>query len=209
MRKRLLRLSNRSLAVAARLTGVLLLTTVVCLAADSKSDTPFWVAPCDDPKTGCQAGDLDLARWALETWQAASQGRLHLIETKDRRQALIRLVWASPQGGLYGETVPIEVNGRRGAQIFVVNTTRDVTDALLRDTIVYLTCLHESGHALGLRHTDQFDDIMYSFQFGGDIPEYFGRYRRKLVKREHIRKNSGLSPADRMHLTAALAASLI
>jgi hypothetical protein len=140
----------------------------------------------------------------LEAWQTAANGRLHFVETKDRQQAVIRLVWASPQSGLYGETVPIEVKGRRGAQIFVVNTTRDGTDGLLRDTIVYLTCLHESGHALGLRHTDQFDDIMYSFQYGGDIPEYFGRYRRKLVKREDIRKNSGLSPADRTHLLASL-----
>jgi hypothetical protein len=185
----------------------LLLLAAGCLpAADQNRLTTFWIAPCDDPKTGCQPSDLDLARWALEAWQTASNGRLHFVETKDRQQALIRLVWASPQGGLYGVTVPIEVNGRRGAQIFVANTTQNVIDALLRDTIVYLTCLHESGHALGLRHTDQFDDIMYSFQYGGDIPEYFGRYRRKLVKREDIRKNSGLSAADRMHLAAALAA---
>src|SRR5215472_6642141 len=176
-------------------------------AADKKEDTPFWVAPCDDPKTGCRPADVDLARWALESWQGASNGKLHFVETKVRSQAVIRLVWASPAGGLYGETVPIEVNGKRGAQIFVVNTTQDVADPLLRDTIVYLTCLHESGHALGLRHTDQFDDIMYSFQYGGDIPEYFGRYRRKLVKREDIRKNSGLSGADRTHLLASLSAN--
>ncbi|HEY7336392.1 MAG TPA: matrixin family metalloprotease [Bryobacteraceae bacterium] len=189
-----------------RSTSLLLLAAAPLAAADQKTDTPFWVAPCDDPKTGCQPGDLDLARWALEAWQTAASGRLHFVETKDRQRALIRLVWASPQGGLYGETVPIEVNGRRGAQIYVVNTTRDVTDTLLRDTIVYLTCLHESGHALGLRHTDRFDDIMYSFQYGGDIPEYFGRYRRKLGRREDIRKNSGLSAADRLHLTESLAA---
>ena len=181
--------------------------SVLVLAAPlvAAADTAFWVAPCDDPKTGCKPGDLDLARWALETWQTASGGRLHFVETKDRAQALIRLVWASPAGGLYGETVPIEVNGHRGAQIFVVNTTGDITDPLLRDTIVYLTCLHESGHALGLRHTDQFEDIMYSFQYGGDITEYFGRYRRRLAKREDIRKNSGLSDADRTHLMTAQA----
>jgi hypothetical protein len=189
-----------------RSVSCFLLVSGLLAAADKKEDTPFWVAPCDDPKTGCRVADLDLARWALESWQGASNGKLHFVETKVRSQAVIRLVWASPAGGLYGETVPIEVNGKRGAQIFVVNTTQDVADPLLRDTIVYLTCLHESGHALGLRHTDQFDDIMYSFQYGGDIPEYFGRYRRKLLKREDIRKNSGLSPADRGNLVSILSA---
>jgi hypothetical protein len=41
---------------------------------------------------------------------------------------------------------------------------------------------------------------MYSFQFGGDIPEYFGRYCRKLKTREDIRKYSGLSEFDKQSL---------
>jgi hypothetical protein len=64
---------------------------------------------------------------------------------------------------------------------------------------VYLTCLHETGHALGLPHTAAFDDIMYSFQYGGDIAEYFGRYRRRLQARDDIHKNAGMSEADRKH----------
>jgi len=73
-------------------------------------------------------------------------------------------------------------------------------DPLLRDTIVYLTCLHETGHALGLQHTAAFADIMYSFQFGGDIPEYFGRYRRLLTVRSDIRKHAGMSADDRKRI---------
>jgi predicted Zn-dependent protease len=73
-------------------------------------------------------------------------------------------------------------------------------DPLLRETIVYLTCLHETGHALGLAHTAAFADIMYSFQFGGDIAEYFGRYRRQLSARQDIRKHSGMSEDDRMRI---------
>ena len=179
-----------------RSVSVVLIVAGVAAAAD----TTFWIAPCDDPATGCQTGDVDLARWALASWETASAGKLHFVETKDRSQALFRFVWASPAGGLYGETVAINVNGRRGSQIYIVNTTQGITDRLLRDTIVYLTCLHESGHALGLQHTNQFEDIMYYFGFGGDINEYFGRYRRKLTQREDIRKNPGWSPADRAHL---------
>lgn len=186
--------------------SVVVLTVGALAAADVNTVTTFWIAPCDDPATGCKTGDADLARWALASWQAASQGKLHFQETKDRSRALIRLVWASPTQGLYGETVPIEVNGRRGSQIYIVNTTQNVTDRLLRDTIVYLTCLHESGHALGLSHTDQFADIMYYFGYGGDIGEYFGRYRRKLSVRADIRQNSGLSPEDIARLHERLAA---
>ena len=60
------------------------------------------------------------------------------------------------------------------------------------------------GHAIGLPHTDQFPDIMYSFQFGGDIPEYFGRFRRKLMTRVDIAKTSAISPNDRQRLLVAL-----
>lgn len=173
-------------------------------AAAAAADTPFYVEPCTDPATGCKPGDADLARWALAAWQSVSGGRLHFVETKTKDTALILLTWASPEGGLFGETVPINVNGHQGSQIFIVDQTRGITDPLLRDTIVYLTCLHESGHALGLSHTDQFADIMYYFGYGGDITEYFGRYRRKLAAREDIRKNSGISAADREHFLAAL-----
>jgi hypothetical protein len=177
-----------------------LLTAGALLAAD----TPYWVEPCANPKTNCVAGDLDLARWALAAWEAASAGRLHFVETKNRGEALLRVRWVDPTSGLYGETVPIEVNGRPGSELFISIMETAGGDKLLRDTIVYLTCVHESGHALGLRHTREFADIMYSFQYGGDIPEYFGRYRRKLVRREDIRNNSGLSSADRAHLLESI-----
>jgi hypothetical protein len=145
-----------------------------------------------------------LARWALSAWQAASGGKLQFIESKDKAHALLRIVWADQTDGLYGEAVPIMVDGHRGAQLNVRIADGGIKDALLRDTIVYLTCLHESGHALGLPHTAAFADIMYSFQYGGDIPEYFGRYRRKLTNREDIRKFSGISDADRTRLTEVL-----
>ncbi len=168
-------------------------------------DTTFWVDPCLTPRSGCIATDSDLARWAFAAWESVSNGKIHFVETKDREKAVIRLIWASEEQGLYGETVPISVGGRGGAQIYVHNTVDGVKDLLLRDTVVYLTCLHESGHALGLPHTAEFADIMYSFQFGGDIAEYFGRYRRKLAVRDDIRKYTGISPADQKKFLEILA----
>ena len=100
----------------------------------------------------------------------------------------MRVYWAPAAGGQYGEMRALD--GRRptrrgrlhspghdGARRRDRRRTRAL-DALFRDTIVYLTCLHELGHALGLVHTADFEDVMYFFGFGGDITEFFGRYRR-------------------------------
>ena len=138
----------------------------------------------------------------MEAWEAASGGKLTLERTTELERAHIRVYWATAEQGLYGEARPILVAGLPGAEVYVRPAIVPVgeNDRLLRDAIVYLTCLHETGHALGLRHTAAFADIMYSFQHGGDIPEYFGRYRRKLATRRDIRKNSGMSADDRKRL---------
>jgi hypothetical protein len=160
----------------------------------------YWIEPCSKPETGCHAGDGALAEWALAAWQEAAGGGLVLKPAADKESAEIRVLWAPKNGELYGEARPILVNGVRGAEVFVLPPADMPQDPLLRDTIVYLTCLHETGHALGLTHTAAFADIMYSFQYGGDIPEYFGRYRRLLMARSDIRKHSGISPDDRKRI---------
>ena len=108
----------------------------------------------------------------------------------------MRVYWVPAAGGQYGEMRPLDVDGRRGAAVYIRPdttalgeeiATRARLDSLFRDTIVYLTCLHELGHALGLAHTADFDDVMYFFGFGGDIGEFFGRYRRTLRERGDIR----------------------
>jgi len=176
------------------------LLLVLWMAAAAQAATlRYWVEPCTSPETACHAGDPELAQWAMEAWQGASGGTLALEKAPSKEKAHIRLYWTGGRAGLYGEARPIVVEGVRGAEVYVV-TPEEGGDALLRDAIVYLTCVHETGHALGLAHTAAFADIMYSFQFGGDIPEYFGRYRRKLATRGDIHKTSALSADDRKRL---------
>src|SRR5690242_9377388 len=164
----------------------------------------YWVDPCPGPDSVCHAGDPELAEWAMSAWQAASGGSLKFEKATTREKAHIRVNWTDGRSGLYGEARALVVEGVRGAEVYVVTPAAGSSDALLRDAIVYLTCVHETGHALGLAHTATFADIMYSFQFGGDIAEYFGRYRRLLATRTDIRKHSGMSEADQRHLAAIL-----
>ena len=198
-------------------TTRLAIAVAMAACAAPAADLRYWVEPCTRPETACEKYDPQLAEWALKAWAAAAGGSLKFERADREERAQIRIYWADGRQGLYGEARPILVDGKRGAAVFVLPDMKQLgpdisaaaaKDPLLRDAIVYLTCLHESGHALGLSHTSAFPDIMYSFQFGGDIPEYFGRYRRLLKSRADIEKNPGMSEQDRLRLARALAVPL-
>lgn len=155
--------------------------------------------------------DAELCRWALSDWVRHSDGRLIVIAAGEA-DAIIRVYFDALRAGQYGEMRPILVAGRRGAEVYVRTETDALgeviasaarADPLLRETIVYLTCLHEIGHALGMMHTAEFEDVMYFFGFGGDIAAFFGRYRAGLETRGDISSQSGLSAGDISQLLAA------
>jgi hypothetical protein len=200
---------NDPMPITLRLT-ILLLSACSAYGIDLR----YWIEPCTRPETGCQKTDTQLAEWALQAWQASSDGKLHLEKTDRLAQANIRIHWADSEQGQYGETRAFVADGMRGAEVYVRPDLRAMgpdifaaasQDSLLRESIVYLTCLHETGHALGLSHTADFADIMYFFGYDkGDVREYFGRYRRKLRDRADIVKNSGISPQDKARLIPLL-----
>jgi len=185
---------------------------LVCAAGLlSAENFSYWIQPCSaeiSQRASCMASDAQLAQWALDAWHRTASTKLAFSKAPEDH-ARIRVYWASGQMWFYGEARPIQVDGQRGAVIYVnpdvtqlgdeiASATAD--DRLLREAIVYLTCLHESGHALGLTHTGKFEDIMYSFGFGGNIVEYFERYRHTLGMRSDIRTHSGISDYARERL---------
>jgi hypothetical protein len=170
----------------------------------------YFIAPPLE-EAAARPDDAELAAWAFESWQRAGDGAFKFERAENESNALVRLYWVPAAGGQYGEMRPLDVGGRRGAAVYIRPDTTalgpDVSararlDALFRDTVVYLTCVHELGHALGLRHTAEFEDIMYFFGFGGDIGEFFDRYRRRLEERSDIRAASALSAGDLAQLSA-------
>jgi hypothetical protein len=139
---------------------------------------PYFIAD-GTGRAGYRPGDRELAAWALAAWQRGAGPALRFDPAPEKR-ALLRIYWADPVDGQYGEMQPFMLGDQRGAALHIRPDTAalgpDIArqarlDPLLRDSIVYLTCLHELGHALGLRHTDAFDEIIYSFQYGGDLGE--------------------------------------
>jgi len=101
--------------------------------------------------------------------------------------------------GIYGEAAP-RIDPATGligsADVLIAGEIAG--DALQQHIVIYLTALHELGHALGLPHTAEFDDIMYSFRRPDDGERYFGGYRRRLRSSADIGTGeaTGLSPAD-------------
>ena len=170
---------------------------------DATEESTYFIGT-GEPESKFQPSDAELATWALDDWARSAQGRLQFSAAPES-SALLRVYWVPASYGQYGEMRPIVVDGQRGASVYIRPDTdalgaeiamRAETDPLFREMIVYLTCLHELGHALGLEHTAEFEDIMYFFGFGGDILAFFDRYRSRLGSRADIADVSGVSLGD-------------
>ncbi len=152
-----------------------------------------WV---DSP--GAPSGAEALVDRALATWTRAADGDVVLQKAASRDSALIRVRFAQADG-IYGEAAP-RVDRSTGtitsAEVLIIGDVPG--DPLQQGIVIYLTALHELGHALGLPHTAVFDDIMYSFRRPDDGERYFGAYRRRLRSTRDIgsERATGVSAGD-------------
>ncbi len=173
------------------------LLLLVAISLEAQTTVRYWSG-------GHQKADL--AQWAMESWAKGSDGSLRVerVEQPDKADIIFR--WVNPRRrGLYGQSMPMQRDGKVISEITINPSIEslgpDMTaavakDPLYGDVILYLTCVHEAGHALGPVHTRDYADIMYSFEFGGDFVAYFQRFRSRIKSFEDIGKVSALSQGD-------------
>lgn len=158
---------------------------------------PVWIESVRVP-----AEQLDMVRRAFSTWSDAAEGAFRFVETSEFPATGIRVRFVRSDQS-FGETMPyLDDRTGRIVRADVVVTTERPGDETYKLMVLYLTALHEVGHALGLPHTDDFRTIMYQFKRPADPDRYFLAYRRLIESTRDIgaENATGLAPADRAAL---------
>jgi hypothetical protein len=187
------------LTVRAIVAALLIAIGVVPAAARGATHWPagavirVWIDPAGAPP----GGDALVER-AMKTWTEAAGGRFRLERVASKDGAGVRVHFFT-RDWRYGMT-QARPDPRTGliAEAEVVVAADADGDALDHHIVIYLTALHELGHALGLSHSTDIDDIMYLFRQEGDGERFFGAYRKRLRSADEIgsARATGLSTED-------------
>jgi predicted Zn-dependent protease len=120
---------------------------------------------------GYRANFNDMIRKSFDSWTNSSGGKLSWKEVSDRAAADVTVDWSTtvkqlPQGTEAGETNALtRLNTLTGKGIIYgarMHFLTQLNGASFSDQEMYRTCLHETGHALGLQgHSPNPVDVMY------------------------------------------------
>src|SRR5262245_15542554 len=139
-----------------------------------------------------------MVRRAATSWSRASGGMLRFSEARSFPSLGIRVRFIRDDEN-FGEAVPyVDAETQRIVRADIVLQLDPSGDVLRQQIVVYLSALHELGHALGLKHVTTFGDVMYQFRSPADPDRYFTGYRRIVRSETGIGSAaaSGLTPRD-------------
>jgi len=123
---------------------------------------------------GYKVGDAQLLRNAFDTWQKQSNGKIQFTFEQTESKADITCTWVSEQAQLQSKDAAgvcersVNNSGhilRANLKLLTLtpgNYRRTFNDDVARKRCIATLCLHEIGHSIGLNHSSNKQDIMWT-----------------------------------------------